>query len=154
MAYYANDKGKRSLLISPYTPDRTELIGDTTKQASSVDINKAVKLSGNTVVVCASGDEIYGFISSVEAGSSGGHSVGGVACDTGREAWAVDEAGGLVVGDLVVAGTAVALGTALTLGAPNVLVAAGTEAGIHKWQVIGLEAEPSTAGKQVLLRKV
>jgi hypothetical protein len=111
MAYYTGT-GKRHLTVSPYTPDRVELIGTNAKQASSVDIGKAVKLSGNTVVVCADGDEIYGFISSVEAGSKNGYSIGSVVCDAGREVWANDLAGGLAVGDLVVASTAVALGTA------------------------------------------
>jgi len=153
MAYYTGT-GKRHLTVSPYTPDRVELIGNNTKQASSVDIGKAVKLSGNTVVVCANGDEIYGFISSVEAGSKGGYSIGSVVCDVGRECWANDEVGGLVVGSRVVASTAVALGTAHNANGANVKVAAGTEAGSHKWQVIGLEVSPSTAGKQVLLRKI
>lgn len=147
MAYHSQ-KGVRHLLTTPYLPDRTELIGNDTGQASAIDIGKAVKLSGNAVVAAASGNDIYGFISSVEAGTSGGYSVGAVACDVGREAIAIDEAGGLAVGDLVVAGTAVALGTA---GGGNVI--SGSPA-IHKWQVIGIEGAASTAGEQILLRKV
>lgn len=150
MAYYTTT-GKRQLLVSPYQPDRTERIGDNTGQAGMADIGKPVKLSGDTVVLCADGDEIYGFIASVEAFTEGGHSIGGVVCDVGREMIAVDEDGGLAVGNLVVASTPVAFGTA---GIANVKVAAGTEDGLHKWQVIGLEVSPSTAGKQVLLRKI
>lgn len=153
MALYTKTTG-RQLTVSPYTPDRVELIGNNTKQASSVDIGKAVKISGDAVVVCATGDEIYGFISAVEAGSKNGYSIGAVACDVGRECWANDLAGGLVIGNLVVASTAVALGTAHHANGANVKVALGTEAGIHKWQVIALEVSPSTANKQVLLRKV
>jgi hypothetical protein len=122
MAYYTTT-GKRQLLISPYTPDRTELIGTNAKQASSVDIGKPVKLSGNTVVPCADGDEIYGFIASVEAGSKDGYSVGGVVCDVGREVWATDESGSLAVGNLVTAGTVAALGTE---GVGNVKIRAAT----------------------------
>lgn len=154
MSYYSSTGTKRHQTISPYIPDRVELIGNNTKQASSTDIGKAVKISGNAVVVCAEGDEIYGFITNVEAGSKDGYSFGGVAYDVGREMLANDLAGGLAVGDLVVAGVAVALGTAHHANGANVKIAAGTEAGIYKWQVIGLEVDPSTANKQVLLRKV
>jgi hypothetical protein len=148
---YSSTRNTRQVEISPYRPDRTEKIGNNTGQASYVDIGKPVKLSGDAVVICTAGDEIYGFISSVNAGTMDGFSVGGVVADAGREMVAVDEAGGLAVGDLVVAGTAVALGTA---GVGNVAVAAGTEDGIDRWRVVGLEVSPSTAGKEVLLRKL
>ncbi len=147
MAYHST-RNFRQQTISPYVPDRVERIGDDTGQASYVDIGKPVKLSDDGVVVCADGNEIYGFITSVNAGTSGGYSVGAVACDAGREIIAVDEAGGLAVGGLVVAGTPVALGTA---GVGNVKTGSPTT---HKWQVVGLEVNPSTAGKQVLLRKL
>lgn len=125
MAYYTRTAG-RSLTISPYTPDRVELIGTNAKQASSTDIGKAVKLAGDAVVVCADGDEIYGFIASVEAGSKNGYSIGGVVCDAGREVYANDLAGGLAVGDLVVASTAVALGTAHHANGAHVKVRTGS----------------------------
>lgn len=152
MAYYPS-ANFRQLLISPYQPDRTERIGTSVAggTASATDIGKPVKLAKDAVIVCADGDEIYGFIASVEAGTSGGYSVGGVVCDVGREMHATDEDGGLAVGDRVVAGTAVALGTA---GVANVVEAAGTEAGNHRWQVVGIETDPSVAAGQVLIRKV
>jgi hypothetical protein len=97
--------------INPYLPARTEYVGTTSVHASSIDIGKAVKLSGDTVVVPTSGDEILGFIESVEAATYNGYSVAGVVYDVGHEALVKDEVGDLAVGDLVVAGTAVALGT-------------------------------------------
>ena len=145
---YGTSANNRQLLITPYTPDRTELIGNNTKQASYLDIGKPVKLSGDGVVLCADGDDIYGFIASVEAGSKGGKSYGAVACDAGREAIAIDEAGGLAVGGLVVAGTAVAFGAT---GIANVKTGSPS---VHRWIVIGTEVSPSTAGKEVLLRKL
>lgn len=145
---YSASGNNRQLLITPYVPDRAELIGNTSKQASYLDIGKPVKLTGDTVVLCADGDEIYGFIASVEAYSKNGHSVGGVVCDAGREMVAIDEAGGLAVSDLVVAGTAVAFGTA---GGPNVKTGSPTT---QRWMVVGTEVSPSTAGKEVLLRKL
>lgn len=147
MAYIAS-ANLRQPRINPYVPDRAEKIGDNTKQATSVDIGKPVKMDGDTVVLCASGDEIYGIVASVEAGSVDGHSYGGVVCDPGRDAVVIDEAGGLTVGALVVAGTAVAFGTA----GPGKVIA-GAPA-VHKWQVIGIENDPSVAGEEVLIQKL
>ena len=125
MSYYTGT-GKRHLSVTPYSPDRVERIGNNTKQASSTDIGKAVKISGDAVVVCADGDEIYGFVSSVEAGSKNGYSIGSVSCDVGHECWANDLAGGLAIGNLVVASTAVALGTAHHANGANVKAAPGS----------------------------
>lgn len=137
--------------IDPYRPARTELVGDNTGQASSKDVGKFVKLSGETVVPCADGDEIYGVIESMNAATHNGHSVGGVLSDSGNQAYALDEDGGLAVGDLVVAGTPVALGTALTTYA-NVIVAPAEAAGVHRWIVVA--AYGSGAGSRVLIRKI
>ena len=106
--------------VDPYRPARTELIGNNTGQAGTNDVGKPVKLSGDTVVLCADGDEIYGFIESVEPGTVGGYSHGGVLCESGNQIYATDEAGTLSVGDIVVAGTAVAFGTANPATGPNV----------------------------------
>lgn len=116
----------RVLLINPYIPARTELIGNTTKQASSKDVGKPVKLSGDAVVLATYGDPIYGFIESMEAGSKNGYSIGGVLCDRGCEAYATDEAGTLAVGDLVVAGTVIAFGTQTPAKGANVVKAQAT----------------------------
>lgn len=145
---YSASGNNRQLLVTPYVPDRAEKIGNTSKQATYLDIGKPVKLSGDGVVLCADGDDIYGFIASVEAYSKNGYSIGGVVCDAGREIVAIDEAGGLAVGGLVVASTAVAFGT---VGGPNVKTGSPS---IHRWIVVGTEVSPSTAGKEVLLRKL
>lgn len=143
---------QRLAVVNPYTPARTELIGDTTGQASTNDIGKPVKLSGDTVVLCASGDEIYGIVESVEPGTVGGYSHGGVLCDSGCEAYATDEAGTLSVGDLVVAGTAVAFGTANPATGPNVIAATpGTDPGVNRWVVMAVYTTPAGG---VLIRKI
>jgi hypothetical protein len=139
--------------INPYLPARVEYLGNNTGQFSSKDIGKPVKLAGETTALCASGDEIYGFVESVEVGTSNGYSYGGVLADVGHEVIAKDEAGTLVVGNLVVAGTATALGTVTPAGGYNVLVAAGTEAGLHRWQVVAKYTTGSKAGS-VMLRKI
>lgn len=144
---------KRSVTISPYVPDRTYAIGDNTGQATDKDNGKAVKMStsDSTVVLTAAGDEIFGFISSVEPYTDDGHSIGSVICDSGQESFAADEAGGLAIGDLVVAGNAVAFGTQLTTYMP-VKAVAGGEPGVNRWMVI--ETFGGTAGDKVLLRKL
>ena len=146
----------RVMEIDPYRPARTELIGTSSGDASSTDVGKAVKLSGEGVVLATDGDEIYGFIESVNAGTHNGYSVGGVLCDVGSQAYATDAGVGtssaLSVGDLAVASTQTALGTAIaaSTGTP-VKVAAGSEAGKHKWQVVAVYTSPAGG---VLLRKI
>lgn len=142
----------RVLVINPWTPARTELIGTNAKQASSLDVGKPVKLSGVSTALCVNADEIYGFIESVEAGADQyGYSHGGVLCDRGCEVYAKDEAGTLVVGDLVMAGTVTAFGTQLGVTGANVKKAAGM--GIHNWQVMAKYTTGAYAGS-VLLRKI
>ena len=136
--------------INPYLPARTEYLGTTSVHFSSVDIGKPVKLAGESTGLCASGDEIYGFVESVETATSNGYNYGGVVCDVGHEALATDEAGTLSVGDLVVAGTAVALGTANPATGANVIAGAPTT---HKWQVLAKYTTGSMTGG-VMLRKV
>jgi len=151
MASYDDSYGgyHRVMEIDPYRPARTELIGNNTGQASSKDVGKPVKLSGEGVVLCASGDEIYGVIESVNAGTHSGYSVGGVLSASGNQAYATDEGQNLAVGDLVVAGTATAFGTAVAASGPNVLKAAGTEDGIHRWIVVAVYSDD-----RVLIRKI
>jgi hypothetical protein len=103
----------RAPRINPYIPGRTERLGTTSDNPrfSTKDIGKPVKLSGDTVVLCADGDLPYGFIEAVNVGTNDGYSIGTVLCDPGHEVLAVDEAGDLVVGDVVKAGTPTALAT-------------------------------------------
>ena len=136
---------KRQLLTQRYTPDEGENLGDDTKQYSDKDIGKAVKYSGDIMVLCADGDEIVGIVQSVEPGTTDGHSLGGVRKE-GR-AWAIDEAGTLVVGAAVVAGTPGTLGT---LANNNVKAAAG--ATVFTWTVIRVDG--TGAGRSVLIEKV
>jgi hypothetical protein len=103
----------RAPRINPYIPGRTERLGTTSDNPrfSTKDIGKPVKLSGDTVVLCADGDLPYGFIEAVNTGTSDGYSIGTVLCDPGHEVLAVDEVGDLAVGDIVKAGTPTALAT-------------------------------------------
>ena len=152
----------RAPRINPYIPARTELFtaGQGGAKVSYLDIGKPVKLAGNYCTLAVSGEQIYGFIESVEAGTSGGYAVGGVLADSGLDALAVDEVGNLAVGDFVEAGTATALGTATpTLGANVIKFAPVVNSlGVNeilsgRWQVLAYYGNQG-AGRQVMLRKV
>lgn len=139
---------KRSLSIQPYMPDETENLGNNTGQYSSNDIGKAVKYNGDIMELCAANNPIVGFVQSVEAGTKDGHSIGSVR-KKGRQK-ALDEAGTLTVGDIVVSGTPGALNT---LALHNVVVepTAG-DAGQYTWTVIGVTG--SGAGRECLLERL
>lgn len=158
----------RAPRINPYIPGRTERLGTTSDNPrfSTKEIGKPVKLAGDACVLCANGDVPYGFIEAVNVGTSDGWSIGTVLCDPGHEVLAVDEAGNLVVGDLVTAGTPTALATQTPALGANVKKAVLTVAAsgnaetltlpaalIHKWVVMAYYGTQA-AGKQVMLRKV
>jgi hypothetical protein len=142
---------KKHLRVDPYVPDRVEALGDNTGQFSDKDLGKAVEQNaGGYMAQCASGSEIYGFVTAVEPATEDGHSIGSVSADVNKQAYAVDEVGGLALGDEVVAGTPVALGTATPNGG-NVIAAASPSV-VHKWIVV--EIYGGAAGDKVLLQKV
>ena len=155
MASYDDAYGgyHRVMEIDPYRPARTELVGNSTGQASSKDVGKLVKLNGEGVDLCASGDEIYGVIESMNAGTHNGYSVGGVLSASGNQAYVTDEAGDLAVGELVKAGTPVAYGTQTPSAGPNVLKVSGAEdpalPGIHRWIVVAVYSDD-----RALIRKL
>ncbi|MNY03220.1 hypothetical protein D3C86_1358280 [compost metagenome] len=103
-------------------------------------------------VLCADGDELEGFIDSVEPATQDGFSFGGVA--RGNVGFRVEATVGaavvtpLVFGDLVVSAGELAVGTA---GKPQ--VKKGTPA-VHKYRVINLMTGAGVAGTTVVLEKV
>ncbi len=144
----------RQLTISPYVPDRTESLGTNANTFAQADIGKFVKYADAAMVLCADGEDIVGVITAVEPYTKNGFTIGSVKSDVGTEAWAIDEASGLGVGDLVFCGTAIALGTANAANGPNVKNEASVAAtNLHKWQVVAIYGDGS-AGDQVLIRKV
>ena len=141
---------KREVLIQPYMPDYTEMLGATaTNEFNDQDIGKAVKYSGDQMVLCAAGDEICGFVTAVEPYTKDGYSVGSVR-KTGRIE-AADEAGTLNVGDLVVAGTPGTLGT---YALQNVQLEDAVNAPIKKyfWEVVAVKG--TGAGRTVVLERI
>lgn len=132
---------------------------------SPVDAGKIVKLSAESCYdLAVVGNEIEGFISSVELATSGGYSIGGVTKQAGDAALVYAVADGLqatpgtgvvVIGDYVVAGTITAKGTAL---APYPKVCKATAAGNtlnHKWRVVSLgTAGTGAVGTTIVIEKV
>ncbi len=108
--------------VLTHSPERLNVISsklgpNAATKYTDLDKKKAVKLGpvGNHVL-CAAGDEIEGFIDSVEAATSGGFSFGGVA--RGNRGFRVEAQVGagqgataMKVGDLVVADDQLAVGT-------------------------------------------
>jgi hypothetical protein len=102
---------------------KTVRLGAGTGAGNNVDDKergKAVKLVGESRYdLCAAGDDIEAFITSVEVATADAYTIGGVADEGYKEVTfdglqATPGTGAVAVGDYVVAGTAVAKGTALT----------------------------------------
>lgn len=120
------------------------------------DVGKAVKLSGDSAyALCADGNPIEGFVSSVRDIKSDGFHLGGVVA-TGY-ANVVVGTGTVSVGTYVVSHTNVALGTKLSSYAPVKAAAdqAVAAAAPFKWRVVSLGAAGSgAAGTVVVIERV
>ena len=123
---------------------------------------KAVKLVAESRYdLCVAGDEIEGFVTSVEASTQDGFSIGGIATNDTR--WATADGlqatpgtGVIVVGDYVLAGTITAKGTALTQYAK--VVKATTQANVkaspYSWRVVSLgTAGTGAVGTAIVIRR-
>jgi hypothetical protein len=135
----------------PARVESAALGASTSAKMVTADEGKAVTLaSSNNYVLAGVGDEIEGFVSSVEPYTvNGGFSFGGVKRD-GRMICEVDasQVSTVAVGGLVVAGTQAALGTA---GLPT--VKGGTPT-IFLWRVLRILTGPGAAGDTVLIERV
>lgn len=139
-----------------HTPERLNVISaklgpDVDTKYTDKDKKKAVKAkAGGGYVLCADGDELDGFIDSVDQFTVEGFSFGGVARgNVGFRVEAQVAAGvatPLAFNDLVVAGAQLARGTP---GLPQ--VKKGTPS-IHRYRVLRLTT--GAAGSIVLLEKV
>lgn len=118
---------------------------------SDYDLGKPVKYStANNFVLCSDGDDIDGFIYSIEPFTvNAGYSFGSVLTE-GR--FVVEVAAGsaqLAVRDLVIAAAQTAIGTA---GTPKVKKQATPAAGHKYWQVIRIISGTGVAGDSVLIQ--
>lgn len=110
------------------------------------DVNKPVKLVADSRFnLCAAGDEIEGFVTSVDTASMDGYSTGGYKGSTGDYVevtfdgvQATPGTGTVAIGDYVVCGTPVARNTAL-VGHPKVCKATAAGNTLNfKWRIVSL----------------
>lgn len=126
---------------------------------ADADVGKLVKLIGESAYgLCAAGDRIEAYITSVEAATSAGFSVGGVqqwdskfvTCD-GLQA--TPGTGAIAVGDYLVAGTVVARGTALTEPV-RVCKATSQALALFMWRVVSFKTGSGAVGSVALMERV
>jgi len=126
---------------------------------SDVDIGKFVKVTADSAHgLCAAGDRIEGYITSVEAATAAGFSIGGVqqwdskfvTCD-GLQA--TPGTGTIAVGDYLVCGTVVARGTALAEPA-RVCKATSQALALFMWRVVGFKTGSGAVGSVALMERV
>ena len=151
------------------TPAFTTKLGVQGTPYKDTELNKFVKVNTATDsghILCAVGDLIAGYITSVQGATADGFSVGGIQRQDAKFVTADGSqaagTGALALGDFVVAGTPVALGTGLGQTLPKVRKAtlqpadAGFIAGFpYFWQVTSLGPVGTGAvGTKVLIERV
>ena len=147
--------------VLPSTPAVTVRLGTAgaANNYSSADIGKFVKVIGESAHgLCAAGDPIEAYISSVEAATSGGFSIGGIQQVDSKFVTfdglqATPGTGTVAIGDYVVCGTVVARGTALTEPA-RVTKATSQAVSFYNWRVVSLGTGPGVVGTVGLIEQV
>lgn len=116
----------------------------TSDNYSYADVGKVAKLVGESAFgLAAVGDDIEGFITSVELAKQEGWSIGGVLPrDRARVTFdglqATPGTGIIAIGDYVVCGSVVAKGTALGATWAKVCKATTATNSVYKWRVMSL----------------
>ncbi len=147
--------------VLPSTPAITTRLGTAglANNYSDVDIGKWVKVIGESAMgLCSVGDPIEAYITSVEAATSAGFSIGGVQMEDSKFATAdglqgTPGTGVLAIGDLVVCGTVTPRGTALPAPA-RVCKATSQNVGLFNWRVVSLGTGAGVAGTTVLIEEL
>jgi len=156
----------RALFITPTVPmaaAKTVRLGAGNSPAQNLtdlEVGKIVRLVAESRYDLATvGQEIEGFINSIDGGTSGGFTIGGIYSE-GRAYVLADGlqatpgTGVLAIGSVVVAGTVTALGTALA-SFPRVCVATTPANVVHKWRVVSLGAAGTGAvGTTVVIERI
>lgn len=142
----------RPLVNDPHADVISAQLGTTNGAFSSDDAGQAVKLgAANAYVQCADGDEMEGFVTSVEPFTvNAGKSFGSVQRNKRVIAQvAANEPATVDVGEKVLCGTPISLGTAN--GKPQVKVGTPTD---HVWRCIRILSGTGAAGDDVLIERV
>lgn len=159
-------KFKMSERINPYQAADTARLGAGTGSANNLtdkEVGKFVKLAGaSRYDLCAAGDDIEGFIESVESATQDGYTIGSVRRAKAGErkqvmldgAQATPGTGTIAVGDYLVVGTVVAKDTALS-GAAKVCKATDqtvAKNSPYSWRLV--EAASTAVGTVGVMEKV
>ncbi len=155
----ANHFIKPSLPIRKVIPAR--LGQGSSDKYSDLESGKIVKLTAESrYELAVAGDSIEGFIDQVEAATSGGYSIGGVALTpyhvyaTADGLQATPGTGVIAIGDYVVAGSITAKGTALA-AFPKVCKATSQTWGKFTYRVVSLgTAGTGAVGTQLTLESI
>jgi hypothetical protein len=165
-------KFRMTELIRPYVAAQTARLGPGTGSSNAfndADIGKFVKLVGDSRYdLAAVGDEIEGFVESIQPASLDGYSIGGVrrAFNGERKEVLLDGlqgtpgTGAIAIGDYVLVGTVVARNTALPAGVfgtqtPRVVKATDQVAAKntpYAWRVVS--ADGTAVGSFAVIEKV
>lgn len=129
--------------IHSYPIQTVNLGGDAAAtRFTSAEVGKAVKLTGpDTFGLCAAGDDVEAIVTSVEQGTRGGYTIGGIVADGYVE---VVSTAALAFGDFVVAAAQPAVGTPVSgigandLPAVPVQKAAAAPTGRFALRIVGL----------------
>ena len=144
---------------APYPDAQTVALGPVGSSYNQSDLDKIVKLIGDsTYGLCATGDEIEGFIVAIEQarqnnfniGAVAKHEQGEVAFVTANGLQATPGVGTLAIGDIVVASAQAALNTPTPTSFPPVVKATTPANVLHKWRVVALSNSGSGAVGQRL----
>jgi hypothetical protein len=144
---------------APFPDAQTVQLGPQGTAFNQSDLDKIVKLIGDsTYGLCATGDEIEGFIVAVEQATSGGYVIGGVskyeqgevAFVTANGLQATPGVGAIAVNDIVVASAQAAVNTKTPTSYPPVVKATTPANVLHKWRVVALSQTNSGAVGQRL----
>lgn len=127
----------------------SEALGDNSNEFNALDVGMPVKMSGDTSVPCADGDELEGFVATVETYTTEGHSFGAVKRNNRVEA--KNSATVITIGKHVCAGVQAALGAGGggvvrdVLAVPNV---------VFDWWCVGLLNGTGQVGEVILIERI
>lgn len=146
--------------ILPSVAAITTRLGNNTGQYAVADQGKFVKqIAESAYGLCAAGDHIEGWISSVEQATAQGFSVGGINNEDSKFVTfdglqATPGTGTVAVGDYVVCGSVTALGTVLP-GYAKVCTATSQAVSFFNWRVVSLgSAGTGAVGTTGLIERV
>lgn len=128
----------------------SEALGDNTNQFVVGDVGIAVKMSGDASVPCVDGDELEGFVATVETSTVEGHSFGAVKRNNRVEV--KNSATVITIGKHVCAGAQNALGSGDGYAKVRDVLAVPNE--VFDWWCVGLLNGTGQIGEVILIERI